>query len=77
MGPLAQLEFGLTEDLGVHTPPLPGFAAGNWTSGVAVHFAYRGLSYAVDDAIVAAIQDGRMQAIFDSYGMTFRPPELR
>ena len=77
MGPLAQLEFGLTEDLGVHTPPLPGFAAGNWTSGVAVHFAYRGLSYAVDDAIVAAIQDGRMQAIFQDYGLTFNPPELR
>lgn len=77
MGPKAQLEFGLTPDLDLHTPPLPGFAVGSWTVGVAVHFAYRPLAYAVDDAIFAAMQDGRMQRIFDDYGVTFRPPELR
>jgi ABC-type amino acid transport substrate-binding protein len=77
MGPKAQLEFGLTPDLDLHAPPLPGFAVGSWTVGVAVHFAYRPLAYAVDDAIFAAMQDGRMQRIFDDYGVTFRPPELR
>ncbi|MDK3072047.1 transporter substrate-binding domain-containing protein [Sedimentitalea sp. JM2-8] len=77
MGPKAQLEFGLTPDLDLHAPPLPGFSVGSWTVGVAVHFAYRPLAYAVDDAIFAAMQDGRMQRIFDDHGVTFRPPELR
>ncbi len=77
MGPLAQLEAGLTEDLAVHTPPLPGFAVGKWTVGAAVHFSYRGLSYSVEDAIYAAIQDGRIGKIFADHGLSFRPPELR
>lgn len=77
MGPLAQLEAGLEPGLAVHTPPLPGFGAGNWTAGVAVHFAYRPLAYSVEDAIYAAMQDGRMEAIFASHGLSFRAPELR
>lgn len=77
MGPLAQLEAGLQPGMAVHTPPLPGFAVGNWTAGVAVHFAYRPLAYAVEDAISAAIQDGRMAQIFADHGLTFRPPALR
>ncbi|WP_456387821.1 substrate-binding periplasmic protein [Profundibacter sp.] len=77
MGPLAQLEFGLTDELGVHSPPLPGFSVGNWTIGVAVNFRYRPLGYAVDDAIYAAIQDGRMKQIFTNYGLSFNPPKLR
>lgn len=77
MGPLAQLEAGLKDGLAVHTPPLPGFSVGSWTAGVAVHFAYRPLAYAVEDAIFAAIQDGRMEQIFKDHGLTFRPPEVR
>ncbi len=77
MGPLAQLEAGLDENTAVHTPPLPGFAVGSWTVGVAVHFAYRPLAYAVEDAIYAAIQDGRMASIFKAHGLSYRPPGLR
>ena len=33
MGPRAQLEFGLTDALDLHEPPLPGFAKGSWTIG--------------------------------------------
>lgn len=77
MGPRAQLEFGLTEDLDLHSPPLPGFAVGKWVSGVAVHFAYRALGYAVDDAIHAAMQDGRMEKIFTRYGLTHVVPKYR
>ncbi len=77
MGPLAQLEAGLIDGLEVHTPPLPGFAVGKWTVGTAVHFAYRGLSYSVEDAVYAAIQDGRMEKIFADHGLSFKPPELR
>ena len=75
MGPLAQLEFGLDETLGVHTPPLPGLALGVWTLGVAVRHNWRPLSYAVDDAIHQAVQDGRMKKIFGKYGLSYTPPK--
>ncbi|MDQ2089713.1 transporter substrate-binding domain-containing protein [Marimonas arenosa] len=77
MGPLAQLQHGQNDGIGVHTPPLPGFGLGQWTVGVGVHFAYRPLGYAVDDAVFAAIQDGRMARIFADYGVSFSPPKLR
>jgi ABC-type amino acid transport substrate-binding protein len=75
MGPLAQLEFGAGEGVAIHQPPLPGFAKSKWTLGTGSHFAYRGLSYTVDDAIFAALSDGRIAAIFESYGLTHQPPE--
>nr|WP_255576121.1 MULTISPECIES: transporter substrate-binding domain-containing protein [unclassified Jannaschia] len=75
MGPLSQIEHSLTEDLDVHTPPLPGFAAGQWTIGLGVNFRYRPLAYSVDDAIWAALADGRIADIHAAYGVTFHPPE--
>ena len=79
MGPLAQIEWGLHErpdaGLAVHAPPLPAFSAGDWTIGVAVNFRFRPLAYAVDDAILAALQDGRIAAIHEAYGVTFHEPE--
>lgn len=75
MGPKGQLEFGLTDALGVHQPPLPGFTVGKWTVGLGVNFRYRPLAYAVDDAIYSALDDGRIEAIFASYGLSFTPPE--
>jgi hypothetical protein len=42
-----------------------------------VHFAYKPLSYTVQDAVAAALADGRIQAIFDKYRVTLHPPELR
>ncbi|MBY6159597.1 transporter substrate-binding domain-containing protein [Mameliella alba] len=75
MGPKAQLEYGLTEALEVHQPPLPGFSVGNWIIGLGVNFRYRPLGYAVDDAIYAALADGRIAEIFESYGLSFTPPE--
>ena len=58
MGPLGQLEYGLTEATDVHQPPLAGFAVSKWTLGVGVNFRFRPLSYAVDDAIYAALEEG-------------------
>lgn len=75
MGPKAQLEFGLTDATGLHQPPLPGFAVGRWTLGVAVHTSHRDLGYAVDDAIAAGLADGRIAAIFASYGLSFTAPD--
>ena len=75
MGPLGQLEHGLTEDIGVHRPPLVGLSRGTWTLGVAIHTAYRPLGYWVDDAVRYALDDGRIAAIFAEYGLEHLPPE--
>ncbi len=71
MGAKSQLEFGLVQGLNIHTPPLVGFSTGEWTLGVAVRHNYRALSYAVDDAIRLAVQDGRLRQIFDDYGLSY------
>ncbi|MBY5935688.1 transporter substrate-binding domain-containing protein [Tateyamaria omphalii] len=75
MGPLGELEHGLSDTSGVHQPPLAGFAVSQWTLGVAVNFRYRPLSYSVDDAINYALQDGRIPAIYEKYGLTHQTPE--
>lgn len=75
MGARGQLEHGLGDGLDIHAPPLPGLAIGTWTLGVAVRHNWRPLGYAVDDAIRAAVDDGRMAAIFERYGLTFTPPD--
>jgi ABC-type amino acid transport substrate-binding protein len=74
MGARAQLEHGLGPGLALHAP-LPGLAAGTWTVGVAVRHSFRQLAYAVDDAIRAAVEDGRVAAIFADYGLSYAPPE--
>ncbi len=75
MGARAQLEHGAVEGVAVHAPPLPGLALGTWTVGAAVRTTYRDLGYAVDDAVQAAIADGRIAAIFARYGLTWRQPQ--
>ncbi len=77
MGPRGELEYGLTDNLALHQPPLPGFAVGEWTNGLAVHFAYRALGYAVDDAVLAALNDGGIEEIFARYGLVLKKPEYR
>lgn len=74
MGPLHELEWGLTPELAVHSPPLPGLARGTWTLGVAVRHSFRPLGYAVGDAIRAAVADGRLAAVFESHGLSWTPP---
>ncbi|MEO1067103.1 MAG: transporter substrate-binding domain-containing protein [Pseudomonadota bacterium] len=74
MGPRSELEYGLTDKSAVHEPPLPGFAKSKWTIGLAVNFRYRPLAYAVDDAVRYALDDGRIKAIFEKYGVNFTPP---
>lgn len=75
MGPLAQLEFGAADGVAVHRPPLINFGLSGWTVGIAVHHSHRDLAYALDDAVMAALGDGRMAAAFEKYGLTFTPPE--
>lgn len=75
MGPRGMLEWGAGQDVLVHEPPLPGLAVGDWTVGVAVHHAHRDLAYAVDDAILAALEDGRIPALLEGAGLTWEAPE--
>lgn len=77
MGPLAQLQWGMREASGLRaaTMPLNGLSQGQWTVGVAVRHTYRQLGYAVGDAILAAIEDGRLAAIYAEYGLDWSPPE--
>ena len=74
MGPRAELEAGLAPGIGVHTPPLLGLARPSWTLGLALSFQHRDLGYAVDDAIAAALADGRIARIFADHGISFEPP---
>ncbi|WP_029062972.1 transporter substrate-binding domain-containing protein [Labrenzia sp. DG1229] len=75
MAPLSQIEHGLTDAIAVHLPPFPGLARSSWTLGVAVRHNWRPLSYAVDDAIRYAVEDGRMARIFKDHGLTFTKPD--
>ena len=77
VGPLTQLEAGAQDDDGivVSEVPLVGLSLGEWTLGVAVRHTYRQLGYAVDDAVRAAVEDGRMAAAFGKYGLSHRPPD--
>ncbi len=73
MGAKSQLAFGLTPALALHEPPLLGFAVSEWTVGLAVNHRYRPLAYAVDDAVKAAVNEGRLEKIFADFGLTYRP----
>ncbi|MEL7528356.1 MAG: transporter substrate-binding domain-containing protein [Pseudomonadota bacterium] len=75
MAPLSQIEHALTDELAVHTPPFPGLAKSSWTLGLAVRHNWRPLSYAVDDAIRYAVEDGRMEKIFEDYGLSYTKPD--
>ena len=75
MGPRAQLEYGADAGVGIHEPPLAGFAKSRWKLGVGVHFSRKPLYYEVTDAISAALADGRIAAIYESYGLTHQPPQ--
>lgn len=75
MGARGQLEQGLDDTLDIHAPPLPGLAKAKWTIGVALRHNWRPLGYAVDDAIRAAVADGRMEAIFAKHGLSYTAPD--
>lgn len=75
MGPRAELEAGMDDAIAIHQPPLPGFARSSWTLGVGVNFRYRPLAYAVDGAVQTALEDGRIEAIFAEFGLTWTAPE--
>lgn len=77
VGPRAQLEWFLAgdPDLGVDEPPLPGLAMREWPVGVATAFyTARMLAFEVDDILTAAVEDGRIAAIYADFGLSWSPP---
>jgi len=76
MGPIGELKNGLTDGFALHTPPLPGLARASWTLGVAVRHNWRPLSYAIDDILVTAVSDGKIDHIFKQHGLSYVPPEF-
>jgi ABC-type amino acid transport substrate-binding protein len=79
MGPLGQLEYFKhygADAVQTGTLLLPGLAYGRWTLCTAVRTNYRDLGYAIDDAVKAAIADGRMEAAFKMFELTYTAPDL-
>jgi polar amino acid transport system substrate-binding protein len=80
IGPMAQIEYELhkatdkPEKYGVGKVSPPGLSQGNWSFGFAVRMNYHDLFYAVEDAITAAIADGRIKAAYEKFGLTYNPP---
>jgi ABC-type amino acid transport substrate-binding protein len=76
MGPIGQLQWGVrgAEGVTAGAPPLLGLSKGEWTIGVAVRHNFRPLGYAVADAIQAAVDDGRVAALFEAHGLEWRSP---
>jgi polar amino acid transport system substrate-binding protein len=80
MGPLAQIEYELKKagdrraNFGVGKTTPAGLAQGNWSFGFAVRTNYRDLYYAIEEALTAAVADGRVKAIYEKFGLTYSPP---
>jgi amino acid ABC transporter substrate-binding protein, PAAT family (TC 3.A.1.3.-) len=73
MGPRAEMEAAIAPGIKIHEPPL-GLPRSKWVIGVALSMQHRPLAYAVDDAIAAALEDGRIAKAFAEYGVEFTPP---
>lgn len=76
MGVKGKLEYlDQSDEIEVATPPLVNFALNEWTLGIAVNFRYREVYYTVDGIIADMVKDGRMQKIFEQYGVTYKAPD--
>jgi ABC-type amino acid transport substrate-binding protein len=47
-----------------------------WDIGAAVKHTHRPLAYTIEDILASAVGDGRLQALFEEYGVTYRKPSL-
>jgi len=76
MGVKGKLEYlDKSDEIDVGTPPLVNFSLNEWTIGIAVNFRYREVFYTVDGVIEEMVKDGRMQKIFEKYGISYAKPE--
>lgn len=54
----------------------PSIGKQKWDVGMAVKSTYRQLGYAVEEVVDKMVRDGRMEAIFSRYGITYELPAL-
>lgn len=57
-------------------PPMPGIVRTGWPIGIAIKHDSRDLGYALGDVLTELTTSGEMQSIYESYGVTWMPPEL-
>ena len=78
-GMRSQLEWGLpnrTENLDIDDDGLESLGRKSWDIGIAIKDSYRQLGYAVDGVIVTMVQNGDMEKIFSSYGVSYEKPAM-
>lgn len=72
----AQIEATMADHPGSHAQirksPLPLIPSDGWDIGMAVKEDSRSLGFAIEDVVSAMAEDGRMQAIFAKYGVTWQ-----
>lgn len=72
----AQIEATMSDHPGSHAQirksPLPLIPSDGWDIGMAVKEDSRSLGFAIEDVVSAMAEDGRMQALFAKYGVTWQ-----
>jgi polar amino acid transport system substrate-binding protein len=76
MGVKGILEHNLSDGYAIHSPPLVNFTLNNWTLGIAVRMNFREVFYTADGILSDAVADGRIQGIFEKYGVSYLPPKF-
>lgn len=73
----AQIETVLAAHAGhsiaLRTMPLPAFSTPGWDIGMAVKETSRTLGDAIEGLLASMVQSGEVKAIFERYGVTYRP----
>lgn len=54
----------------------PNLGKQAWEIGMAVHESNRQLAYAVEEALEGMIRDGRLKAMYATYGLRYEVPEM-
>ncbi len=74
----AQAEWVVTQASGrrseIAQPPMPGMVRKGWPIGIAIKHDSRDLGYALTDVLDEMRQSGKLQAIYEQYGVTYIPP---
>ncbi len=77
-GMQSQLEWAqpASEQYTINATGLAAMSIKAWDIGMAVKTDYRQLAYAIEGITEPMIKDGKMQAIFEKYGLTYTIPGL-
>jgi ABC-type amino acid transport substrate-binding protein len=55
-------------------PPMPGMVRSGWPIGIAIKHDSRDLGYTLTDVLSEMQQSGKLQSIYERYGVTYLPP---